>query len=650
MRRHSARTPVTIGLLAVGMILGGCALLGLVAPGVPTGVDASDGSSLDRIAIVWESVSGALRYEVWRAPSEDGSYEKIGETPGTTYSDDTVTPNTTYWYRVKACNRSGCSDLSTADSGYAAGEGISQVPTGVSATDGTYTDRVRVTWTASPGATSYEVWRDVARGGPYNLRGMVSGTTYDDRDASPGVVYWYKVKACNASGCSAFSAPDSGFTFASAPDPVTNVSATDGTYTDRVRVTWTAVTGAANYEVHRAESEDGTYTRRATVTGASYDDTGVTQGTTYWYKVTACNTAGCSAFSVPDSGYASTGGGGGGGGGGGTGDLPGQPQNVQASDGAFADKIRVTWSSVSGATSYRVYRSATDVVGSFTQIAETTSASYDDVHTDTINALTECKDYWYAVSAWNAAGEGPLSSPDTGYRQMRMTGVPTVTATDGLHADKVVVTWNEIPGPTKATDVTYEVYRAESQTGTYTKVGAVEEAQDDDTNSTVTFNDATFLPAGTHPVTDYETKTFWYKVRACVPTTKDCGCDTATGCCGYSAPDSGYVSATPGAPTNVTATGPTCTDTPPATTEGVTITWAAAVRATSYNVYRAESPTGPWTIIPDETNTDLTCTDTNVTAGKTYWYKVQGCNAAGCGPLSSPDPGGSVATACPGGT
>jgi len=220
-----------------------------------------------------------------------------------------------------------------------------------------------------------------------------------------------------------------------------------------------------------------------------------------------------------------------------------------------------------------------------------------------------------------------------------MTGVPTVTATDGLYADKVVVTWNEIPGPTKATDVTYKVYRAESQTGTYTEVGAVEEAQDDDTNSTVTFDDSL------SNVPDYETKTFWYKVRACVPTTTDCGCDTVTGCCGYSAPDSGYVSATPGAPTDVTATGPDCTGPSPATTGGVTITWAAAVRATSYKVYRAESAKGPWTII-GTTNTDLTYTDTNVTAGKTYLYKVQGCNDAGCGPLSDPVSGGSVATEC----
>jgi fibronectin type 3 domain-containing protein len=629
MRRHSARTPVTIGLLAVGMILGGCALLGLVAPGVPTGVDASDGNFLDRIAIVWESVTGATTYEVWRAPSEDGSYEKIGETPGTTYSDDTVTPNTTYWYRVKACNRSGCSDLSTADSGYAAGEGISQVPTGVSATDGTYTDRVRVTWTASPGATSYEVWRDVARGGPYNLRGMVSGTTYDDRDASPGVVYWYKVKACNASGCSAFSAPDSGFTFASAPDPVTNVSATDGTYTDRVRVTWTAVTGAANYEVHRAESEGGTYTRRATVTGASYDDTGVTQGTTYWYKVTACNTAGCSAFSVPDSGYASTGGGGGGGGGGGTGDLPGQPQNVTATDGTHADKIRVTWSSVSGATSYRVYRSDDSTFNITTdQIAETTTTSFDDVDHATNNPLELCEDYWYAVSAMNATGEGPLSVPDVGYQGTRVTGVPTVSATNGLHATKIVVTWNEIKGAT-----TYEVWRAESFGGPYIWVGEVvneAEEEEDDEDTTVTFEDDTFLD-GDHAVANYWEKTFYYRVKACGEE------ETACGCGGFSAPASGYVRRTPDAPTNVEAT-----DGDPS--DKVVITWDAAARATSYEVYRATSQTGTYTkirsiIAPTDSTFQVTYNDTTATPGITYWYKVSACNDYGCGPMSAPDSG-----------
>ncbi len=622
-RRNTTRVTLAIGILALGVALGGCELFWFTPPGVPAGVTASDGAHVDRILVSWNSVPRAVRYEIYRAASEDGTYTQVGESTGTTYSDTAITVNTTYWYKVKACNRAGCSELSEPDSGYAAGEGMPEVPTGVSATDGLYTDRVRVTWNASPGATSYEVWRDVTQGGPYVLRGTVAGTTFDDRDASPGVLYWYKVKACNALGCSAFSAADSGFTYPGAPDPVTNVSASDGTYDNRVVVTWTASPGTATYQVDRADSEGGPYAQIGTTTTTTYTDTTVVVGTTYWYRVRACNAAGCSANSVPDSGFAQAGaGGGGGGGGGGTTPLPGQPSGVSATDGAHSDKIVVTWSSVSGATSYRVYRSATSMINILTdRIAEVPSGStsYHDAAAD----LVLCREYWYAVSAMNAAGEGPLSVPDTGYKGTKVTGVPTVSATDGLHATKIVLTWNEVPGPTKTTKVTYEVYRAESPTGAYTKIGTKDEAQDDDTDTTVTFDDTTVTS-----VANYWEKTFWYRVKACAPEspTTECGCG------GLSAPESGYVRRTPDAPTNVSATDGTYND-------KVVITWTAAERATGYEVYRSESEGGTYVKIGGTTDPTVSYDDTTAVAGKTYWYKVSACNAYGCGPMSTADSG-----------
>ncbi|MBC7317067.1 MAG: hypothetical protein H5T70_11655, partial [Chloroflexi bacterium] len=216
--------------------------------------------------------------------------------------------------------------------------------------------------------------------------------------------------------------------------------------------------------------------------------------------------------------------------------------------------------------SYRVYRSE-DSTFDITQdrIAETTSTSYDDVHHATNNPLDLCEDYWYAVSAMNAAGEGPLSVADSGYRGTRVTGVPTVSATDGLHATKIVLTWNEIKGATS-----YEVWRAESLGGTYTKVGDVPEAEGDDTNTTVTFEDTTVTA-----VANYWEKTFYYRVKAC-------GEAPACGCGGFSAAESGYVRRTPDAPADVSATDGAHTD-------KVVITWTAAARATRYEVYRAPS-------------------------------------------------------------
>ncbi len=98
-------------------------------------------------------------------------------------------------------------------SGAAPGAGTGPLlVTGVAASDGTKTDKVRVTWNAAAGATGYEVWRSTSNssGSAQRIAPSVSGTKYDDTSASVGTTYWYWVKAENAHGTSGFSASASG--------------------------------------------------------------------------------------------------------------------------------------------------------------------------------------------------------------------------------------------------------------------------------------------------------------------------------------------------------------------------------------------------------------------------------------------------------
>jgi C1A family cysteine protease len=88
------------------------------------------------------------------------------------------------------------------------------------------------------------------------------------------------------------------------PSPPTNVSASDGTYTDKVRVTWTASSGATGYKVFRSTSNDPSGAQQIGTSNALfYDDMTAVEGTTYWYWVKAYNSAGDSGFSNGDSGY-----------------------------------------------------------------------------------------------------------------------------------------------------------------------------------------------------------------------------------------------------------------------------------------------------------------------------------------------------------
>jgi len=78
----------------------------------------------------------------------------------------------------------------------------------------------------------------------------------------------------------------------------TGVNASDGTFADRIRVTWDAVAGAIAYEVYR----DGLLV--ASLTDLVFEDTNVTPETTYAYTIRACNAKQCGDFSQPDDGYA----------------------------------------------------------------------------------------------------------------------------------------------------------------------------------------------------------------------------------------------------------------------------------------------------------------------------------------------------------
>ena len=89
-------------------------------------------------------------------------------------------------------------------------------PGGVSASDGVYSDEVQVAWTAlcpGPGRTDvfqYMVYRSTSLGGAKEaISAWLSGTSYDDATASPGVHYWYSVKS-DMSG-EDYSDPDEGW-------------------------------------------------------------------------------------------------------------------------------------------------------------------------------------------------------------------------------------------------------------------------------------------------------------------------------------------------------------------------------------------------------------------------------------------------------
>jgi FtsP/CotA-like multicopper oxidase with cupredoxin domain len=356
----------------------------------PANVQASDGTFTDKVQVTWDASIGATFYKVYRATTAAGAgITLLGSPTGLTFDDTIATPAVTYYYAVKACLGSFCSGYSANNTGW---RNLS-APATVQASDGTFTDKVQVIWTASSGATSYQVYRattNVPATGT-NL-GSPASSPYNDTTAVPGVTYYYWVKACKATVCSAFSASDTGWRNLLPP---TNLLASDGTYTTHVRLTWTAASGATSYDVYRATTAGGAgITLLGSTASLAFNDTTATPAITYYYSVKACRGTPCSGFSTSDTGWRN---------------MP-APTNVQASDGAFPDKVQVTWTAALGATSYQVYRATTAGGAGLTLLGSPTVLTFDDT-TGTVS-LT----YYYSVKACSGAICSGYSAANTGFR------------------------------------------------------------------------------------------------------------------------------------------------------------------------------------------------------------------------------------------
>jgi hypothetical protein len=166
-------------------------------------------------------------------------------------------------------------------------------PNGLTATAGY--GQVALSWLASGGATYYNIKRSFVPGGPYtNVLATSTTTGYTDTNVVDGMTYYYVVSAANTGGESGNS-PEASATPMFSPVP-TFVSVT--TNYGLVGLTWSSSSGATSYNLKRAHSSGGPYTIIAHPTSTTYNDTGVTNGTTYYYVVSAVNPGGESTNSA----------------------------------------------------------------------------------------------------------------------------------------------------------------------------------------------------------------------------------------------------------------------------------------------------------------------------------------------------------------
>jgi len=544
-------------------------------PAAPTNLSAvaNNGS----VALAWTAPARAVSYRISRSTTSGSGYVLVGTSGTAGYTDATVVNGTTYYYVVTASNGTCNSGNSTEVAALPKCTPPS-VPTGLLATPGDA--RVTLAWSASTGgASSYQVWRSTTSGTQYALIASPTSTGFTDTGLTDGTTYFYVVKSNNGSCLSNPSAEVSAKPVCTPPSAPTNLLATPGD--GQITLSWTApATGnVVSYTLTRTAAGADSHTDIPNLKSTTYQDSPLTNGTTYSYVVSASNGT---CLSLPSAPPVSA--------------TPVKACNLLAPTGVAAvagnQQVTITWSVPDGGSLSYVVKRGAAAGGPYSTVVPNPNPA-GTIDTAVSNGTT----YYYVVTASDGACTSPNSNEVSAKPVCIPPAVPTgVTATPNTSNGNITVGWSTVTGATG-----YTVSRGTSASGPFAAVS---------TNQTAaTFPDlGTGLTAGT---------AYYYVVSSC----------NASGTCvsGNSTPAAGPAvsCSSPSIPTNVKAT---------AGIGRVTVSWtgSSSGNPTSYTIWRRTGTTGSFAIIKTVTTTPYSpYIDSTVTNGTTYYYEVAAQNAGG---------------------
>ncbi|MDD1756995.1 MAG: fibronectin type III domain-containing protein, partial [Methanomassiliicoccales archaeon] len=533
--------------------------------------------------------SAITNYQVWRSlsPGTESFFANAG--PKLWFNDTGLTNGQTYYYKVSAENSQGRGpDSSEVLATPIQTLYIPTAPQNLAANPGS--SQIVLTWSAPPSnggssITGYKVYRGTSSGGETLLISIGNVLSYTNTGLTNGQTYYYKVSAVNAVGEGPQSTEASA-TPATVPSAPQSLSAAPGNA--QITVTWTAPSSNGGstingYKIYRGTSAQGETLLTTLGNVLTYLDSGLTNGQTYYYKVSALNSVGEGAQSAEASAVPVT--------------VPSPPTLISSTPANAQVVLAWTAPSNNGGssiTNYKVYRGTSSG-------GETLLTTIGNLLSLTDTGLTNGQTYYYKVSAVNSVGEGGQSNE----LNARPTGPPAAPQSVQTKPGDAFVnlTWLAPASDGGSAIIDYQVMRGLTS-GMETFLA--------DAGLKLWFND-TGLNNG---------QTYYYRVRAV----------NALG----AGPNSSEVSATP----SQTATVPSAPQslTAIASNAQVALSWYApsdngGASITNYAVYRGTTPGGETllTMLGDL----LTHTDAGLPNGQTFYYKVSALNSVGEGPRSN---------------
>ncbi len=430
---------------------------------------------------------------------------------------------------------------------------------------------LKIQWGAVADASYYEVWRDTKNAYSYQKIAEVSdATSYFDKDVKAGTKYYYLIRAVyEDSTTSDYSEYATGCALEQ-PE----ISYIKSESSKKIEIAWEKVSGAEGYLIFRENNDTGKYEQVKKITSANtltYVDEVKSNNKSYSYKIQAYNTnngkQGVSKYSEVKSGKA-----------------VGKP-TVTSVISQEQNTLEITWKKVSGASGYVISRSTKKGSG-FKKIATVSGGSKTSYEDDSVKKATT---YYYKVQAYNEndgiTGYSGYSSAVSG----KTVAKTKITSVVSYKSTSLKVSWKKVSDA-----YGYRVKRSTSKNGTYKVIKTVK------SKNTTTYTDNS-VKTGT---------TYYYKVETIAKN---------NGSTGYSG-DSAAVSGKTAAKTKINYVVSNGSRT-------LEINWQQVSGAYGYRVKRSTSRNGTYKIVATITGkSKTTYKDAGLTAGKTYYYRVEVIN------------------------